>query len=293
MRDDDPRHAGAQPPLPEQQQEPPGKTDAMSPRPDHGEESYRGSGRLDGKAALITGADSGIGRAVAIAYAREGADVAIAYLNEHDDAKETARWVEKAGKRAVLLPGDVADPAHCRSLVERTLKEFGRLDILVNNAGGSRPFDGLGTREQWDEAMALNFHAGRELAHAFVPTMQAQKFGRIINLTGGDEPLALNGGIPPNGATHIWAKSLSRVVGKDGITVNSIPPGRLHSEQIDQRLLPSEEAQRKWVAENCPAGYIGEPEDLAVLVAFISSPRARYITGQVIHVDGGARRFSH
>ncbi len=112
-------------------------------------------------------------------------------------------------------------------------------------------------------------------------------------MTDADEPTAMNAAVPPNGAVHIWAKALSRQVGGDGVTVNSIPPGRIHSEQIDRRLLPTEDAQRAWVAENCPAGYIGEPQDLAVLVAFLSSPLARYINGQVIYVDGGARRFSH
>src|SRR5204862_7890957 len=133
MRDDDPKEAGAKPPFKPQQQEPPGQTREMDPRPDHGERSYRGSGKLEGRAALITGADSGIGRAVAIAFAREGADVLVSYLSEHDDAKETARWVEQAGRRAVLMPGDVADSKHCRALVDRAGKEFGRLDILVNH----------------------------------------------------------------------------------------------------------------------------------------------------------------
>ena len=134
MRDDDPKEAGPKPPFEPQQQEPPGQTRAMDPKPDHGEHSYQGSGKLQGRAALITGADSGIGRAVAIAFAREGADVLISYLEEHDDAKETARWVEQAGRKAVLMPGDVADPAHCRVLVKRAVDAFGRLDILVNNA---------------------------------------------------------------------------------------------------------------------------------------------------------------
>src|SRR5438045_6550524 len=140
MRDDDPREAGPQPPQPRQQQEPPGFTEQLDPRPDHGERSYRGNGRLEGKAALITGADSGIGRAVAIAFAREGAHVLISYLCEHEDAKETARWIEKAGRRAVPVAGDVADPGHCRKLVDRAVKEFGRLDILVNNAAYQMSF---------------------------------------------------------------------------------------------------------------------------------------------------------
>src|SRR5690606_22163360 len=133
-------------------------------------------------------------------------------------------------------------------------------------------FDGLGTRQQWDDAMTLNFHAGRELAHACIGDMRSRGFGRIINLTGGDEPVAMNGAVPPNGAVHIWAKALSRVVGRDGVTVNCIPPGRIHSEQIDQKLLPTPALQQQWVDENCPAGYIGEPQDLAVLVAFLASP---------------------
>ncbi|MCW3474936.1 SDR family NAD(P)-dependent oxidoreductase [Limobrevibacterium gyesilva] len=249
--------------------------------------------QLAGKVALVTGASVGLGRAIAQMLAEEGCRLAIVARREERLQKAADEIAALGHARPLVVAADITERDAAELIKGKVLATFGRLDILVNNAGGSRPFDGLGTREQWDEAMALNFHAGRELAHAFVPVMQAQKFGRIINLTGGDEPLAINGGIPPNGATHIWAKSLSRVVGKDGITVNSIPPGRLHSEQIDEKLLPTEEAQRKWVAENCPAGYIGEPEDLAVLVAFLASPRARYITGQVIHVDGGARRFSH
>jgi len=249
--------------------------------------------QLAGKVALVTGASVGLGRAIAQILAGEGCRLAVVARREDRLVQAADEIAAQGHERPLVIAADITARETAELIRGEVLAKFGRLDILVNNAGGSRPFDGFGTREQWDEAMALNFHAGRELAHAFIPAMQEQRYGRIINLTGGDEPVGLNGGVPPNGATHIWAKALSRVVGKDGITVNSIPPGRLHSEQIDQKLLPTEEAQRKWVAENCPAGYIGEPEDLAVLVAFLASPRARYITGQVIHVDGGARRFSH
>ncbi len=248
---------------------------------------------LSDKIALVTGAGIGIGRAIAHALSDEGCRLAVVGRREAL-MQELAEALEKKGRsRPLIIVQDVTAVDAAERIKAAVDAAFPRLDILVNNAGGSRPLEGLGTTAEWDEAMRLNFHAGRELAHAFLPTMQARKFGRIINITGGDEPVAVNAAVPPNGAVHIWAKALARAVGADGVTVNSIPPGRIHSEQIDKRLLPTEEAQRAWVEENCPAGYIGEPEDLAALVAFLASPRARYITGQVIHVDGGARRFSH
>jgi 3-oxoacyl-[acyl-carrier protein] reductase len=249
--------------------------------------------QLSGKTAVVTGASVGLGRAIARMLAKEGCRLAIvarrgALLETLSDEIEGM-----ALPRPVCIECDITSRDAPEVIKKAAMNGLGHVDILINNAGGSRPFEGLGTRDQWEDAMYLNFHAGRELAHAFVDGMKAQSFGRIINITGGDEPSVMNGGVPPNGATHIWAKALSRSVGRHGITVNSIPPGRLHSEQIDEKLLPTPEAQRKWVEENCPAGYIGEPDDLAVLVTFLCSPVARYITGQVIHVDGGARRYSH
>jgi 3-oxoacyl-[acyl-carrier protein] reductase len=248
---------------------------------------------LEGRIALVTGASAGLGRNIAKMLSGEGCRLAIvarraAALNSLADE------IAASGReRPLVVVQDITADDATERIRAAVLSAFGRLDILVNNAGGSRPLTGLGTAAEWNEAMRLNFTAGRDLAHAFIETMKANRFGRIINITGGDEPVAMNAGVPPNGAAHIWAKALSRVVGRDGITVNCIPPGRIHSEQIDQRLLPTAEVQQRWVEENCPVGYIGEPDDLAVLVTFLSSPRARYITGQVIHVDGGARRFSH
>lgn len=249
--------------------------------------------QLSGKTALVTGASAGLGRAIARMLAKEGCHLAMVARREAL-LTSLADEIEGMGLlRPLSIVCDITRRDAPQVIRRQALDHFGHVDILINNAGGSRPFDGLGTLEQWEDAMYLNFHAARELAHVFVEGMQARKFGRIVNLTGGDEPVAINGGVPPNGATHIWAKALSRTVGKDGITVNCVSPGRIHSEQIDQKVLPTPEAQQKWVAENCPVGYIGEPDDLAVLVTFLSSPLARYITGQVIHVDGGARRSSY
>jgi len=246
--------------------------------------------QLTGRTALVTGASAGLGRAIARMLAHEGCRLAVVARRRPLLDSLADEIAAQGQERPLVIECDITLPDAPQRIHDAVHAGLGALDILVNNAGGSRPFTGLGTRAQWDDAMNLNFHAGRELAHAFVAGMQARGFGRIVNLTGADEPMAMNGGVPPNGAAHLWAKALSRTVGAQGITVNSIAPGRIHSEQIDQKLLPTPQAQRDWVAANCPAGYIGEPDDLAVLVCFLASPLARYITGQVIHVDGGARR---
>ncbi|MDP8913377.1 MAG: SDR family NAD(P)-dependent oxidoreductase, partial [Pseudomonadota bacterium] len=160
-----------EPPFPDQPQAMPGTTDAMTPRPDHGEESYKGSARLRHKKALITGGDSGIGRAVAIAFAREGADVAISYLCEHKDAEDTARWVREAGQKAVLLPGDISSAEHCRTIVARAVEEFGRIDVLVNNAAHQDTFNDIGeiSDEEWQQTFATNIHAMFYITKAAVP----------------------------------------------------------------------------------------------------------------------------
>ncbi|HYZ32420.1 MAG TPA: SDR family oxidoreductase [Crenalkalicoccus sp.] len=248
---------------------------------------------LAGRVALVTGASAGLGRTTARMLAEEGCRLAI--LARRRPLLETLAAELPVTADPLILIEDITDPAAAERVRDAVLARFGRLDILVNNAGGSRPqpAGSLGEEAVWQEAMELNFHAARRLTHAFIPAMQAQRFGRVVNITGQDEPHNVNAANAPNGAAHIWAKALSRQVGRDGITVNSIPPGRIRSEQIDARILPTEQARRDWAEREVPVGYIGEPEDLAALVVFLASPRARYITGQVIHVDGGTRRFSH
>lgn len=246
--------------------------------------------QLQGKIALVTGASLGIGRGIARMLSDEGCRLAIVARRAPLLEAFADELAAKGRERPLVIVEDITRTGAAGHIRDLVMAAYGRLDILINNAGASMPLTGLGTDGEWDQGMRLNFTAGRDLAHAFLPSMQASKFGRIVNITGSDEPLALNAAVPPNGAVHLWAKSLSRVVGKDGITVNSIAPGKIHSEQTDQRNLPTPEAQRAWVEQNCPAGYIGEPEDLAALVVLLASPRGRYISGQVIHVDGGARR---
>ena len=247
--------------------------------------------QLTGRVALVTGASAGLGRAIATILAAEGCRLAL--LARRRPLLETLAAELPASAEPLILEQDFTAADAGERARDAIHARFGQCDILVNNAGSSRPQTDLGADAVWLEAMEINFHAGRRMAHALVPLMQAQKFGRIINITGQDEPHNINAANAPNGAVHIWAKALSRALGCHGITVNSVPPGRIHSEQIDNRILPTEEARQHWAQTQVPVGYIGEAEDLAVLVAFLASPRARYITGQVVHVDGGVRRSPH
>jgi 3-oxoacyl-[acyl-carrier protein] reductase len=244
---------------------------------------------LQGKTALVTGASVGIGRAIAKALAAEGVQV-VAAARRLDLLQAMADEVEAAGHPGpVVVRQDVMEEDGAARLAAAALDAVGRVDILVNNAGGSRVLPIDAPEERWVEAMTLNFTRPRQLTHALVPKMIENQWGRIINITGKSEPENLNAAFSAKAAMHAWAKGLSREVGKFGITVNSIPPGRIMSEQI-RRNYP--EDYRKHFAETeIPVRYWGDPEDLAVMAVWLASPLARYVTGAVIPVDGGLRRY--
>jgi len=247
--------------------------------------------QLDGKTALVTGASQGIGRAIALGLAREGARVAIVARRTellNDFANEITR---AGGKSPVVLSADLANPETPETLAANAEQRLGRVDILVNAAGGSRPIPFEAPLSAWDEGMLVNFFRLRELTHALVPGMKRNGYGRIVNLTGTSEPRGINVANSAKAAVHAWAKGLSREVAKYGITVNSIQPGRIVSEQI-LRMHPTAEDRRQFAEQNIPAGRFGEPHELAVLAVFLASPVAGYITGTVIPVDGGMSRFA-
>ena len=283
----DPTKAHQQPPQPEQKQTPPGATREMTPKPDHGEESYRGSGRLAGKAALITGADSGIGRAVAIAFAREGADVLISYLEEHDDARETARWVEQAGRKAILVSGDVAEEAHCQELVERAIREFRQLSVLVNNAAMQRTHESIEeiSSEEWDRTFRTNVYSQFYLCKAAIPRMKPGS--AIVNTT------SINAKNPSptllayattKGAIANFTAGLAQLVADKGIRVNCVAPGPIWTPLIPS-TMPEEAV--KTFGENTPLGRAGQPAELAPAYVMLASNEASYITGALVPVTGG------
>lgn len=245
--------------------------------------------QLTGKTALVTGASMGIGRAIAKGLAAEGVRVA-AVARRFDLLESLAGEIAAAGHpAAALISQDVMAEDAAARLAETAKDALGSVDILVNCAGGSRVLPIDAPEEKWAEAMTLNFTRQRQIAHALLPGMIEKSWGRIINITGKSEPEHLNAAFAAKAAVHAWAKGLSREVGQFGITVNSIPPGRIMSEQI---LRNYPEHYRKLFAETeIPVRYWGEPEDLAVMAVFLASPLARYITGTVIPVDGGLRRY--
>jgi len=240
---------------------------------------------LSGKTALVTGASAGIGRGIARMLAAEGVRLAVtARRRDRLQALE-----QEAGAKLVIIDCDFIQVDAPQRIAQTALEGLGAVDILVNNAGGSRAFNLDSSEVQWEEALTLNFTRQRQLTHALLQQMIARNWGRIINITGKSEPEGINGAFAAKAAMHAWAKGLSREVGKHGITVNSIPPGRIHSEQILRNYTPE---YRQWQAEHeIPVGRYGEPEDIANLVCFLASPRASYITGAVIPVDGGLRRY--
>ncbi|WP_027173318.1 SDR family oxidoreductase [Methylobacterium sp. 10] len=289
----DPRTAGPRPPFPgDQQQERPGLTSKMTPVPDHGEDSYVGKGLLIGKVALITGGDSGIGRAVAIAYAREGADVAISYLAvEQSDAEETARWIEKAGRRVVLLPGDLRDEAHCRDLVAQTVEALGGIDILVNNAAAQTVNEDLDdvTAEDLEGSFRANVFAMYYLCQAAVPHMKPGS--AIVNSTSQQAKIADKTMLiyaATKGAIASLTIGLSNLLAPKGIRVNCVAPGPIWTPI--QPIVKSPEQIEK-LGDDTPLGRAGQPAELAPAYVLLASREGSYMAGALVPVTGGTPMF--
>jgi NAD(P)-dependent dehydrogenase (short-subunit alcohol dehydrogenase family) len=272
---------------PAQQQDVPGTLGQMTPKPDHGEESYRGSGRLTGKAAVITGGDSGIGRAVAIAFAREGADVLISYLDEHEDAEDTRKYVEEAGRKCVLVPGDLADRAHQKTIIPKAVEEFGRVDVLVNNAAFQMSHDSIEeiSDEEWDHTVALNLTAMFTLTKDAIPHMQPG--ASIINSS------SVNSDNPsPNLIAYAMTKagianftaSLAQMLAEKGIRANSVAPGPVWTPLIPA-TMPEEKVES--FGEQVPMGRAAQPAELAPVYVLLASDEASYVSGARVAVTGG------
>ena len=274
-------------PQPKQKQKPPGKESKLRPKADHGEQSYEGSGRLEGKVAVITGGDSGIGRAVAIAFAREGADVLISYLSEHDDAKETARWVKKAGRKAVLVAGDIADPKHCRRIIARAAKAFGRIDVLVNNAAFQMERESVEETpdEEWEYTFRVNITAMFYLCKAALKHMK--KGASIINTASvvADQPREK---LLPYSATKAaivnFTGSLAKLLAEKGIRANCVAPGPIWTPLIPSTLSPDHVAR---FGSNTPMERPGQPGEVAPAYVFLASDESSYVSGARIAVTGG------
>ena len=273
--------------FPAQQQEPPGLTGAMTPVPDHGEQSYRGSGKLDGLRALVTGGDSGIGRAVAIAFAREGADVVGSYWKEDDDAAETRRWVEEAGRRCVTVPGDIGDRDHCFGLVERTVEEFGRLDVLVNNAAFQMAYESFLEipPQEIDFVFRTNIISMFHLCQAAVPKMEAGS--TIVNTTSiqaaQPSPELLHYAAT-KGAISTFTKGLAQEVAERGIRVNAVAPGPIWTPLVVMSFPADKNAK---FGADTPLGRPGQPGELAPIYVFLATEASQYVSGEVIGATGG------
>ena len=287
MADQDPTQAAPTPPFPTQEQEPPGREAEMQPLADHGEETYVGRDRLRDKVALVTGADSGIGRAVALAFAREGADVLCSYLVEHDDAAETRRLVEDAGRRCLTVAGDVGDRDHCRALVDRTVGELGRLDVLVNNAAYQMAYESFLEipPDEIEFVFRTNIIAMFHLCQAAVPHMQPGS--TIINTTSiqaaQPSPELLHYAAT-KGAISTFTKGLAQELAERGIRVNAVAPGPIWTPLVVMSFPPEKTEQ---FGANTPLGRPGQPGELAPLYVFLATDESRYISGEVIGATGG------
>lgn len=283
----DPREKYEKPPYPEQEQQVPGTTAAMNPAPDHGETSYKGSGKLTGRKAIITGGDSGIGRAVAIAYAREGADVLISYLNEEEDARETAKYIEEAGRKAVLIPGDICDEEHCKHIIDTAIAEFGQLDILVNNAAFQMARESLQdvSSEEWDKTFRTNIYPMFYLCKYAEPHLKPGS--TVINTTSVNaykpKP-TLIAYAATKGAIQNLSANLAQLWGEKGIRVNCVAPGPIWTPLIPS-TFPGEDVSK--FGENVPLKRAGQPAELADTYVLLASEGSSYITGATIQVTGG------
>jgi 3-oxoacyl-[acyl-carrier protein] reductase len=247
--------------------------------------------QLKGRTALVTGASQGLGRAIAVGLAAEGVTVAAVARRINLLEELSAEIVAAGGEKPLLIQADLYPEDAAERIAGNALKAFAHVDILVNAAGGSRPLPVNAPKAQWMEGLTLNFFRLRELTEALIPGMQEHGYGRVINLTGTREPRNLNAAHAAKAAVHVWSKGLSKVVAANGVTVNCIQPGKLRSEQIDKRW-PTEEARREWAKKEVPMERMGEPHELADLAVFLASPRASYITGNIVAFDGGARFFA-
>jgi NAD(P)-dependent dehydrogenase (short-subunit alcohol dehydrogenase family) len=287
----DPRHKFTDDVASQQPSEHPGTESDLTPKADHGETSYKGFGRLKDKVALITGADSGIGRAVAIAYAREGADVVISYLNEHRDAQETARWVEEAGRRAVIIPGDIAREEHCNELVDRVIREFGRIDILVNNAAYQMEHKSLDefTTEEWDHTFRTNIYAMFWLCKRALPKMNSG--GAIIN-TASIQAFNPNPGLlayaPTKAAIVNFTKAIAKFAIEKGVRANAVAPGPVWTPLIPATL---QEDHVKKFGKDTTLERVAQPAEIAPLFVFAASQESSYCTGEVFGATGGKTPF--
>ena len=283
----DPKERGAKPEFPEQPQRYPGLESEMDPKPDYGESSYEGHGRLTGKAAVVTGGDSGIGRAVALAFAREGADVLISYLDEHPDAQETVRVVEDAGRKAIAVPGDLSEESHCQQVVQRAVADLGRLDVLVNNAAFQMSHESIQelSAEEWDHTFRTNIYAMFHLCKAALPHMQPGS--TIINtcsIQAYKPSSSLLAYATTKGAIVTFTKALAQEAVQQGVRVNVVAPGPVWTPLIASTMPPEQVSQ---FGQSSPMQRPAQPAELAPAYVFLASAESSYITGETLGVTGG------